>query len=248
MFFIHALADPLVMSLLGLVIAVLLLLVGWRKLGTTALTATGLFLYLAATPLVSERLLSALEPDGLLTRSQGGAAPEAIVVLSANFRYFAPEFGGETAGDLTLERMRFGALLQRAKDLPILVTGGHLGKSRDSIARVMAEAFATDYGIAVRWIEDRAGDTFENANFSKRILETAGIETIYLVTHAWHMRRAQAAFEHVGFRVVPAPTGFTKVRPGVAPYDFVPRAKCLKATAYAFHEWIGYLWYEWRRF
>ncbi len=246
MFIYHALADPLVMALLGLAVALLLLFVGWRRLGLLALVGSGLFLYLVSTPLVSQRLLSALEPDNALNQAEGGVRAQAIVVLSANLRRFAPEFGGETAGDLTLERMRYGAHLQRSTGLPVLVTGGRLGRSRQAIGRVMAEAYAADYGIGVRWVEAAAGNTYENAAYSRDILEREGVDTIHLVTHAWHMPRAVAAFEHVGFNVIPAPTGFTKVGKGLTVYDLVPRSRALTASAYAFHEIIGRLWYNWR--
>lgn len=246
MFLYHALADPLVMALIGMALALLLLVVGLRRLGIATLLATGLCLYLLATPLVSARLLSALEPDGPLAGAQGGERPQAIVVLSANLRRYAPEFGGETAGDLTLERMRYGAHLQRTTGLPLLVTGGRLGRSNRPIARLMAEAYAADYGIAVRWIEDSAGNTYENAAYSRDILEAEGIDSIHLVTHAWHMPRAIASFEHVGFKVVPAPTGFTKVSRSIMLVDLVPRSKALNASAYAFHEAIGRFWYDWQ--
>lgn len=246
MYLFHALADPLVMGLCGFALATLLLLVGLRRLGTAALLASGLFVYLLSTPLVSTRLLSALEPDGPLQRAEGGLSPRAIVVLSAGLRRFAPEFGGETPDHLTLERMRYGAALERITGLPILVTGGYIGRSDQPIGRLMAEAYVADYGIAVRWVEAMAGNTYQNATLSRRILEAEGIDSIHLVTHAWHMPRAVAAFEYVGFKVVPAPTGFTKVTSGVDLVDLMPRSKSLTASAYAFHEWIGRLWYHWK--
>lgn len=246
MFIYHVLADPLVMALIGFALALLLLLVGWRRLGLLALAGTGLCLYLLSTPLVSQRLLSALESDDALNRAESGVRAEAIVVLSANMRNFAPEFGGETAGELTLERMRYGAHMQRSTGLPMLVTGGRLSRSSRPIGRLMAEAYAADYGIGVRWVEAAASNTYENAAYSRDILEREGIDSIHLVTHAWHMPRAVAAFEHVGFKVIPAPTGFTRVGTGLTLPDLMPRSRALTDSAYAFHEIIGRVWYSWR--
>ena len=244
----HALADPLVMGLIGLILAALLPAFGLRRLSLATLIASGLFIYLLATPLVSGRLLSALEADLMVEGSNSGPAPQAIVVLSADLRRFAPEFDGETVGDLTLERMRFGATMHRRSRLPMLVTGGHVSRARRPIARLMAEAYAEDYGIPVRWVEERARNTFENAAFSQALLDRDGITSIYLVTHAWHMPRALAAFEHVGLQARPAPTGFTRVGKGIGFSDLVPRSKDLTASSYAFHELIGRLWYEWALF
>ena len=37
------------------------------------------------------------------------------------------------------------------------------------------------------------------------ILQEAGIQRVYLVTHAWHMRRALLAFHRFGITATPAP-------------------------------------------
>ena len=52
------------------------------------------------------------------------------------------------------------------------------------------------------------------------------MQQIYLVTHAWHMPRAQLAFEHAGFSVIPAPTGYT-TRFELTVLDFLPDADAL---------------------
>ena len=75
-----------------------------------------------------------------------------------------------------------------------------------------------------------------------RLLRQAGISKVLLVTHAWHMPRAQWSFEANGIDVVPAPTGFTppaqwKLR------DLIAGAHSLHESAYAVHEWSGRLWY-----
>src|SRR5580765_1139325 len=52
---------------------------------------------------------------------------EAIVVLGGGRYLDAPEYGGDTAGPSTLERLRYGAKLGRETRLPILVSGGKPG-------------------------------------------------------------------------------------------------------------------------
>ena len=59
-----------------------------------------------------------------------------------------------------------------------------------------------EWKVPVTWLEDEANNTAENARKSFAILSPAGITRVYLVTHAWHMRRAQTAFENAGFQVV----------------------------------------------
>ena len=74
------------------------------------------------------------------------------------------------------------------------------------------------------------------------MLKPEGIGSIYLVTHAWHMRRAVLAFRHFGIAATAAPTHFSgPTMPDAA--SLVPSAKGWMESSYALHEWIGFLWY-----
>ena len=50
--------------------------------------------------------------------------PMAIVILGGGVRRHAAEYGGDTLGQLTLERVRYGARVARLTGLPVLVSGG----------------------------------------------------------------------------------------------------------------------------
>lgn len=241
---LHALADPAVMCSAALVAGLGLRHFGAKRLGSWLIFAAGATLYLLSTPLIGQRLMAGLEVGFPPLAAGSPAQADAIVVLSADLRREATEYDGDTVGDLTLERMRYGAAVHRQTGLPILVTGGHIRGSRVAIGRVMAEAYRSDFQIKVRWVEDRARNTFENATLSKRLLDQEGIDRIILVTHAWHMRRSIAAFEHAGFDVIPAGTGFNVPGPGLHPFDLVPRSAVLATSALALHEWVGWVWYQ----
>lgn len=79
-------------------------------------------LFLLSLPVVSHALLRSLEPPALDLRRPGEA--QAIVILGGGVRRNAAEFGGDTLARLTLERVRYGALVARATRLPVLVSGG----------------------------------------------------------------------------------------------------------------------------
>ena len=72
---------------------------------------------------------------------------------------------------------------------------------------------------------------------------SSGIRRIYLVTHAWHMRRSAMAFRNAGLTVIPAPMAFTtRYRNDV--FAFVPTAGTLRDAYILTHELIGLLWYR----
>ena len=61
------------------------------------------------------------------------------------------------------------------------------------------------------------------------------------------MPRAVALFREVGFKVVPAPTGFvTRSRRGQTILAYLPSAPALALSALIFHEMIGLAWVRMR--
>lgn len=222
---------------------------GWllrrHRLGR-ALLAFGLGgLLLLSLPVVSKALIWSLERD--LPFAGGQAAernpPGAIVILSGDISRNA---GTLDVGSLTLERERTGAALQRRTHLPVLVTGGDVNGV--SLAKLMADSLAADFNIPVRWIEPVARDTRENAILSAAMLRKDGVTSVYLVTHAWHMRRALLDFAQTGLGVTIAPVQIDAPADGMVA-DFVPRASAWLDSYFALHEWIGYVvevsFYKW---
>ncbi|WP_418648072.1 YdcF family protein [Thauera butanivorans] len=172
---------------------------------------------------------------------------DAIVILGAGRRAYAPEFGGETVSRLALERLRYGAHLARATGLPILVSGG-AGPGKTAEAVLMKAALEEDFGLTVRWVEERARDTRENARYASAILGTTGMRRILLVTHAAHMPRAQAEFEAAGLTVQPAPTGWLGNHNEPAAENSwlaeLPNPHSTYAGWFALHEALGRLAYR----
>lgn len=231
------------LSLILLMTAGLLLLKRRPRLGKALLAAGLVLLYALSTPLVAGSLIRLLQVAPLPANANLSGVG-AIVVLGAGRYEDAPEYGGDTANALALERLRYAATLQRRTGLPLLVTGGAPDGGMPE-GRFMQEILEKEFGVPVRWMEDASDNTRENAINSARILAREHIRRILLVTHAWHMPRAEAAFERAGLQVIPAGTHFAGSRPpGLM--SFVPDAGALRVSAYALHEAIGLVWYRLR--
>jgi uncharacterized SAM-binding protein YcdF (DUF218 family) len=215
----------------------------WPRTSTWLLVASAVGLFALSTPVGSHLLLRPLEVHPALDPGELPADVEAIVVLGADGYAPAPEYRGDSIGATTLERVRYGAWLHRRTRLPVLTTGGTIRPARTPLGDLMAATMREEYGVPVRWVETRAANTIENARFSAELLRRDGIRSVYVVTHASHMRRSVACFEAMGFDVVAAPTAFTgKLSP--IPGDFLPRAKALHDSKIALYEWFGLLWYR----
>ena len=203
---------------------------------------------LAFVGLLSLLVLSMPAISDLLRQSVGGSAPldldgaksaQAIVILGGGTRRNAPEYGGDTLGLLTLERVRYGARVARITGLPVLVSGGSVFGG-EAEAKLMQQSLMREFGVGVRWAEDRSRDTHENAVRSAAILRAEGIQRVVLVAHDFDMRRATAEFAAAGIDVIAAPTG-TPTHEAGGWLDYVPGIAGLLGSYYALYEILANL-------
>jgi uncharacterized SAM-binding protein YcdF (DUF218 family) len=229
---------------LGIVLFILLVagVVAWRRplSAWKPVVLALLVLYPLSTQFVADQLLRLIEPAPRDPVSDSSG--QAIVVLGGGTYFAAPEYGADTVKPQVLARLRYAAHLHRALGKPVLASGGAPEGNAVPEAQLMSHVLQKDFQVPVQWIEQGSINTFENALQSAAVLKPAGVQRIYLVTHAWHLRRARVAFEHAGFDVIPAPTGFaTRFR--VTAIDFLPDARALHDSGLFFREVVGIGWY-----
>ncbi|MBC7619229.1 MAG: YdcF family protein, partial [Candidatus Saccharibacteria bacterium] len=137
-------------------------------------------------------------------------------------------------------RNKEAARLHLKTGLPVLASGG------DGEAAAIKKHLVNDFHLPVRWTEEDSLNTEQNALFTAKILAQENIQTIILVTHALHMRRARKMFEGWGLEVIPAPTDFSSFAP-LKWDDFLPSTEGRKLTKSALHEIFGLAWYRIRQ-
>lgn len=215
----------------------------WRlRWGNAVIAAAFLLLWVLSTPVIAYWQLKMVEGPAVRGPLTGTGA-RAIVVLGAGTYGQAPEYGSDMVTAYGLERVRYAARLYRATGLPIMLSGGSPLNTSTSEAEQMRDILIQELTTPVTWLESASVDTLGNAVECEKILHEEGITRVLLVTHAWHMRRAKAAFEHVGVQVVPAPIGYTgEATDTVA--EFIPSTRGLVASYHAWHETIGLAWYR----
>lgn len=242
------LLPPFSLCIIGIV--GFLLLKRKPRLGKSLLATSLLLLFLLSLPLVANGLMNLLEknlqPLNLALNPTVARSADAIVILGGGVYHDAPEYGTDTINGMTLERLQYGAHLQRKTGLPLLVAGGSPeGGTAEAI--LMKRSLEQDFKVPVRWAETRSLDTAQNARFSAAILKAAGVRKVLVVSHAWHLPRARIAFEGQGLTFIPAPTRFAYVagsRTGPEIFNYLPQARALLKSHYALHELIGMLWYK----
>jgi uncharacterized SAM-binding protein YcdF (DUF218 family) len=216
----------------------------WPRGARAILWVVWVVLFALSTPFVASVLQLTAGAQPAVAVEQLKSA-QAIVILGGGLRIQAPEYGGDTLGRLSLERVRYGARLARSSGLPVLVTGGRPVGATRSEAEVMRDALEQEFNVPVRWVESKARDTRENARNAAAILLPLEVRRVALVMHGFDVRRAVLEFNDAGLEVIPAPTLIA--RPHLATLgDVLPQASALQGSYYGLYELAGLLLRELR--
>ena len=226
-------SGPLLLAISGLLIR------RWVPRTGAALTWGGALILLALSVPVLSSALESLVGDAKPLDLREARLAQAIVVLGGGLRHKALEYGGDTLNRLSLERVRYAAVLARQTKLPVLVTGGSLYRG-SSEGEIMFNVLQSEYNVPVRWVETSARNTHENAIFSARILRAEGVSNVLLVSHGIDSRRARREFNAAGIEVIAAPTVIPD--PGMSVEtlgDLIPSMGALQASYLALYELLG---------
>ena len=132
----------------------------------------------------------------------------------------------------------------------ILITGGSGSISKPNqreaayIKKYLTAIAIPDSAII---IENNSKNTYENAVFTKQILDSMQFKgSILLVTSSFHMRRAIAIFNKAGYKnITPYITNkFTGKRKFEFDYCFIPNIEAIFSLNLILHEMAGYITYK----
>lgn len=231
----HSSYKPAFIALFAMSLAAILFAL-MRGPGVLLLT---LSLLLLCTPYISQKLLNLLMPP---YRELIGSEADVVVILAAGVSAEAAELHGlPSLTWMTLERMRHGAWLSRKLCKPIMVSGGDPAGHGISEGRLVADALEREFKISVQWIDEVSRSTRENAKETARFLKNKGLQRVFLVSHAWHLRRAAREFEKAGIKVVPA--GFSYLKISLRPGNLVPNLMGIQNLFFFIYEVAATSWY-----
>jgi len=218
-----------------------------------------LLLWLSSTRWVSYALTRSLEWQHLPTVPIPKA--EAIVVLGGGVDSQSsprplPEVN--QAGD----RIIYGAwLYNEGYAERVLLSGGVVSWIDPETSKTEAQSMA-DLMIILNMpedaflLEEQSRNTYENAFYTRKMLDEVGINKILLVTSAAHMPRSMRLFEAQGFEVIPAPTDFRvteadwrflfEAEPIEQVFHWIPSAYNLYVTTVMLKEYVGMMIYDLR--
>lgn len=203
-----------------------------------------LFLAIACGP-VPGLLLDHLENPYALTPALHWQARNAIVLLTGSSTQFDDSVPLEPAARVDGRIIKAVTLYRDCSVVPdrqctVLVSGGdsqHLGTAESTVYA----AVLVQLGVSTRDIqtETRSMNTFENARFSRPLLQILDPQTLVLVTSGVHLRRSLLDFHHFGMRPLPVHGDLYD-----ATFSILPLASNLATTDAALHEYGGVAQYH----
>lgn len=235
----------------------LLMLIGFiltrrnSRIGKMVVIFAFLFFWLLSTPLVTQLLIDGLQNQYQpLQLNKHGLQKNnsAIVVLGSGIENAMEYENKHTVSDRTLSRLRYTAYLYTKTHLPIIVSGGNRDNRAYTEADLMLEVLREDYKIAAQLSENKSRNTGDEARFLLPVLKQHGINTIYLITHAWHMPRSMYAFNQIfnqeNVKIIPAPMGYILLKSDDWFSNILPSLNALNSSVFALHEYVGIIWYR----
>jgi uncharacterized SAM-binding protein YcdF (DUF218 family) len=213
----------------------------WRRL---ALTVLALLILVIALPIV--HWLTAPLEDRFARPERPPDRVKGIIVLGGAQEPEITESRGVLALNRHSERMIEALALAQGQREALLVFSGWSGRlgGPDTSEQVVNTAFVElmdfDEDRVVR--EDRSRNTWENALYTKDLVQPGAGDVWLLVTSAAHMARSMGSFRKVGFEVVPWPVDYQTTGPFSWPSEFSVSYR-LRELDHAAREWLGLLYY-----
>ncbi|MGO8739659.1 YdcF family protein [Rhodoblastus sp.] len=239
------LASPLHLLLI-LLLAGLLLAPRWRP-GRALALASAIALALIVFSPASALLIRPLE-DRFPQQSEIMPPPKGIIVLGGAVNEQIARARDQVTLNEAAARMTEGAALARLYPQALLVFSGGSGALIDSSAKEadVARLLWRELGVpeSQMHFEDHSRNTYENALFTKALVNPQKNETWLLVTSAYHMPRAMGVFRALGMAPEPFPVDY---RTQGNATDFRPPgdgARAMMNFETATREWVGLLIYR----
>lgn len=240
-------AQPLNIIALTLLLGMVALLFRWRVLALF-MTGTGfLVLVVGGWTSLGAVMLHPLE-DYFERPDPAPAEIAGVIVLGGGFEGGVNLVRGgyelNSGGDRYVEA---AILARRYPQARIVVTGGTgtlvldgEGDADTAPRLLMALGVAQDRLV----LENRSRNTYENAVFSRELVDPRPGETWLLVTSAFHMPRSVGLFRKAGFDVTPWPSDYRTA--GNEPLGLARdnTADSLQNLTMAIREWVGLLAYR----
>ena len=228
------------------IVGLVLLLTRFTRLASWLVVTSLVLIALAGLSPLGNALLLPLEQRFPPWDASVGP-PDGIVVLGGAISPDVAAARAAVAFNEAAERITATAeLARRYPNARIVFTGGSSVPILQGVEAAFAVRALEALGVAHGRItaEEQSRNTIENAVFSRLVASPKPGERWLLVTSAYHLPRAMAAFKAAGFAVEPYPVDWRTRGPIDATRPFATLGDGLRRTDTAVREWVGLVAYR----
>lgn len=211
----------------------------YKQIGNGLIWIAFISFWLFSTPITAHFLIDTLQnryPPLIVNHIKKNKSG-AIVVLGGGSWFDKNAKKGYFLSPATKNRLRYAAYLYRHTHLPIMISGGKPEK----------KAMADYFNVPVAWGEYKSSNTLDESHNTLPTLKKNNVQTIYLVTNAWHMPRSLYIFQHAyqdtKIKIIAAPMGYVTLQPTTGIINYLPSFDGLRVSQTAIHEYTGIIAY-----
>jgi uncharacterized SAM-binding protein YcdF (DUF218 family) len=242
--YLSMLAMPPASLAVGTVVGLVLLALGWRRLGWTAILAASIGTTILCWPPLGDALLGYVEEQARIAeKARPRCCYDAIVVLGGGIAPASPPERDFPSLTDSADRIWYAARLYKEGVAPrIIVSGGGFMASSGGPATTEAEAmrvFLMDLGVPASAIvsEGKSDNTIENIRNVRAAVQD---KPVALVTSAFHMPRALRIAHAAQLNAAPFATNYRALRTSRPPWEnWIPSIEGMAYTILGLHEIAG---------
>ena len=237
--------DPSNVILVALCLGTSFLYLGWDKLSRWVLSLTALVAVIIATLPIGQNLFVILENRFPVNQALPAKVDGVIVMGGVVNQVLTRERGQLAVGGAAERLISFLEISRKYPTAKLIFTGGSGNIFRNEIKEGdVVRSFMIDMGVDHERliIENEARNTFENAVFSKKLVNPLAHETWLLITSAFHMPRSIGVFRQAGWEVIPYPVDY-QLNSNLNLSLSFNLASGLSFLSTGIHEWLGLLVY-----
>ena len=206
---------------------------GWLTVAWLWLWMTPIMTWVVGVPLEREFLV-----DGRVPTVETFTEADVIVLLGGSMGI---ETNLSSCAEMwtSADRVWQASRLYKARKAEKIIATGNC-------ASITTLGLLLDLGVAK---DDVSFMDARNTEEEARGIAKKGYKKIFLLTSAWHMRRARLMFEKYApeIEVACAPADFENLMTVAHGFSIVPDLGIFALNAVAFHEWVGYWGYRFLR-
>ncbi len=173
---------------------------------------------------------------------------DCIVLLGGGIYEKSPDYRGNASPyPDAVKRAVYAYLVYKRTELPVITAGG----KRAGLESSTPEGEALKYllirlGVPEDKImsETSSRNTYENIKNVKDLMFANGWKRAYIVTSAYHMKRALWVCKRLGVDAIPISTDFKVERGGYTIESFLPGSLAFIDSKKALHEYLGLFYYR----